>query len=229
MIEAIILAGGFGTRLREVVSDVPKPMAPINGKPFLAYQLENLAKNGVSRIILSVGYMSEKIIEYFGNCYLGMEIVYVVEDQPLGTGGAVKLAIQSCTQDHVYILNGDTFLDVDIATMEELWMADREQIILGVETDDVSRYGSLKVEGGYVVRFSEKSTIGRGLINAGCYLLDTNIFQKIDCGSKFSLEKDYFDKIKNKKIFKVLINNGYFNDIGTPEGYREIQEKFKKK
>lgn len=225
VIEVIILAGGFGTRLRGVVSDLPKPMAPVNGKPFLSYILNELSKQGVGRVILSVGYMAEKIVSFFGVSYLGMELVYVIEDQPLGTGGALKLAMQKCTQDHVYVFNGDTYLEIDIRALEELWKIKRELIIVGVEIDEIGRFGCLEIENGYVVGFSEKSADGRGIINAGCYLLTPRLFNEGNYDSPFSLERDFFNSIENKKMFKVFITNGYFNDMGTPEGYKEMQQK----
>ena len=109
MHEAIVLAGGFGTRLREVLPDLPKPMAPVAGRPFLEILLTSLADKGFSRVVLSLGYMADKIITYFGNSFTGLDLIYVVEDEPLGTGGAVRLALSQCLQDHIYILNGDTF------------------------------------------------------------------------------------------------------------------------
>lgn len=225
MIEAIVLAGGFGTRLRSVVSDVPKPMAPIGDKPFLAYLLKELSQKGVNRVILSVGYKAEIIIKYFGNSYEGMDIEYAVEEEPLGTGGAVQLAMKSCTQDHIYILNGDSYVNIDIEGMEAQWKIDRLQVIVGAVVEDASRFGSILVEDGFVIGFAEKGKSGKGMINAGCYLLDPNKFNKIHQNSPFSLEKDFFEnEIRNKSI-KINVAEGFFIDIGIPEDYKIIQNR----
>lgn len=220
MIEVIILAGGRGTRLRGVVNDVPKPMAPVNGKPFLAYQLETLAQKGVNRIILSVGYMSEKIIKYFGSNYSGMEIEYAIEDQPLGTGGAIKLALKSCTQDHVYVLNGDTYFDYPVRELEELWQRDRRPIITGVNIDNAHRYGRIRLscDSKTVEAFEEKGLAGPGIINAGCYVIPYNFLS--DCTERgFSFEEILLTKNLRDKHLNFLLSDGYFIDIGIPSDY----------
>jgi D-glycero-alpha-D-manno-heptose 1-phosphate guanylyltransferase len=112
--EAIILAGGFGTRLKEVISDIPKPMAPVNGKPFLAWILLYLKKYGIEKVTFSTGHLSEKIEEYFGSEYDGIKIVYAHEKTPMGTGGGIKLAVQKSQSHTLLVLNGDSFFDVDI-------------------------------------------------------------------------------------------------------------------
>lgn len=220
-----MLAGGLGTRLREVVSDVPKPMAPVHGRPFLAYQLEHLAQQGVNRIVLSVCYMSEKIIDYFGNNYSGMDIVYANEDEPLGTGGAVKLAMESCTQDHVYILNGDTYFDVDIKGMEKQWKRNKTQLLVGMKTINCSRYGALEIENGCVIGLSNNIKNSSEFINIGCYLLETSSFKKISKPKVFSFEKDFLSNCPNRNSINLFEYKGYFIDIGIPEDYIKIQEK----
>jgi len=117
--ETIILVGGFGTRLSHIVSDVPKPMIPVNGKPFLKYLFDYLLKNGVTYIILAVGYKSEIIQKYFGDDYKGISITYSVENTPLGTGGAIKKALDCCNEKYVFIVNGDTYFDVDLKQMKD--------------------------------------------------------------------------------------------------------------
>ena len=113
--EAILLAGGIGTRLRSVVPNLPKPMAPVAGRPFLEILLNSLAKKGFKRVVLSVGYMAEKVVSHFGYNFVGMELVYEIEETPLGTGGAVCKAIAQCNTDHVFVFNGDTYLDLEVA------------------------------------------------------------------------------------------------------------------
>jgi len=220
MIEAIVLAGGFGTRLRPVVSDVPKPMAPIGDKPFLAYLLENLSKQGVSRVILSVGYMADKIMGYFGNKYSGMEVIYSKEETPLGTGGAIRLALDLVLGDHVFVFNGDTYLDLEIHIIELLWQNEQKPVIVGVSVDDTSRFGTLKISssGLSVDGFLEKNTKSSGIINAGCYLIPIGLLNEFSSGNKFSFEKEFLEsnKISNFIFFK---SSGYFTDIGIPADY----------
>jgi D-glycero-alpha-D-manno-heptose 1-phosphate guanylyltransferase len=220
MIEAIVLAGGFGTRLRSVVSDVPKPMAPIGEKPFLAYVLQNLSKNGVTRVIVSAGYMSEKIVDYFGHNFFGMDLIYSIEDEPLGTGGAIREAMKLLNGSHAYIFNGDTYLDFDLSAIEREWQKSKKSMILGILVDDVSRYGSVKVDGTKVVGFVEKGLAGEGYINAGCYVFDVNIRKDFACFPKnFSIESDFLmKKYRDINLCFYKVNN-YFIDIGIPDDY----------
>lgn len=141
--EAVILAGGFGTRLREVVPDLPKPMVPIANKPFLEILLGDLARKGFKRVVLSLGYKAEVIITHFGKRFAGMDIAYAVEDTPLGTGGAVRMGMSQCLSDHVFIFNGDTFLDLEADAVELLWQKHRHCIIVARKVSDTSRYGRL--------------------------------------------------------------------------------------
>ncbi|MBO7411049.1 MAG: NTP transferase domain-containing protein, partial [Ottowia sp.] len=129
MMEAIVLAGGFGTRLRQIVSDVPKPMAPVAGRPFLEILLGSLAQKGFSRAVLSLGFMAEKISGHFGAHFKGLNLSYVVEDAPLGTGGAIRLATTACAQEHVFVFNGDTYLDLQVEQLEQQLQASRLPIV----------------------------------------------------------------------------------------------------
>jgi len=152
--EAIVLVGGFGTRLRQVVTDVPKPMAPIAGRPFLGILLGSLAEKGFSRVVLSLGFMAEKISGHFGSQFAGLDLAYVVEDVPLGTGGATRLAVEACTQDHVFVFNGDTYLDLEVDLLEQQWQARRNPIVVGRQVPDTMRYGRLVVDGDRIIRFA---------------------------------------------------------------------------
>src|SRR5580692_7704434 len=136
LMDAIVLAGGLGTRLRSVVSSVPKPMAPVGGRPFLDLLLESLKSKGITRVILSVGYMSEAIISYFQKSRLGMDLVFEVESSPLGTGGAIAAASQHVNSDCVLVLNGDTYLDLDLATICSMWPGDRTPIVVSRAVED---------------------------------------------------------------------------------------------
>lgn len=221
--EAIILAGGFGTRLRDVVSDLPKPMAPIGNRPFLEILLGMLSQKGFTRVTCSLGYMSEKIVSHFGNSFNGMELCYVVEESPLGTGGAVKLALTQCKDDHVFVFNGDTYLDIDVDQVELNWQKNRSPIIIGRWVPDTERYGRLVVSDGCVVDFNEKGIAGPGLINAGCYVLGARQLDGCRLQEKFSLESDYLVQLVKNEIVRCCETNGLFIDIGIPDDYERAQ------
>jgi len=222
--EAIVLAGGLGTRLRQIVADVPKPMAPIGGRPFLAILLNALASKGFRRVILSVGFMAEKISGYFGLQHAGMELVYVVEDQPLGTGGGVRLAMEQIVSDHVFVFNGDTFLNLETVCVEQQWQARQRPLIVGREVPDTARYGRLLAEGRVVIGFTEKGIYGPGLINAGCYVLRRGQLDRFPVGMSFSLESDFLDQAVRRGDFDVFVTDGQFIDIGIPEDFLRAQK-----
>ncbi len=224
--EAIVLAGGLGTRLQSVVSDVPKPMAPIGEKPFLEYIFRYLKKNNITRIILSVGYKWETIKEYFGDSYDDMELVYSVENEPLGTGGAIKKAISYVNEDEVYIINGDTFFDVDLSHLK---LVDSSKIKLSLKKMyDFDRYGCVESDKyGFVTNFSEKSHRPEGNINGGIYLAKTDVFDAFDLKEKFSFEVFMEENFKQLHI-STEVFNGYFIDIGIPADYARAQAELKK-
>lgn len=219
MLEGIVLAGGFGTRLRQAVPDLPKPMAPVNGRPFLEILLDNLARKGFGKVILSLGYMADKISTHFGNGYSGMDLLYVVEEKPLGTGGAIRLAMSECRQDHLFVFNGDTYLDLEVDAVERQWQRARNPVIVGREVDDTTRYGALLTAHGRVTGFSEKGTSGPGLINAGCYVLKSGQLDDFAINTSFSFETDYLAGAVRDSTFDLFTSAGQFIDIGVPEDY----------
>lgn len=221
--EAIVLAGGFGTRLRQVVANVPKPMAPIVGRPFLEILLGSLARKGFSRVVLSLGFMAEKISDHFDTQFAGMDIAYVVEDTPLGTGGAIRLAFEACSQDHVFVFNGDTYIDLEVQSLEQQWEANRHPIIVARQVPDTSRYGRIVVDGGCITSFSEKGIAGSGLINAGCYVLATDALARFPLSQPFSIETDYLVPEVTSATVEVFVTEGMFIDIGIPEDYTRAQ------
>ncbi len=221
--EVIILAGGFGTRLRQVVPDLPKPMAPVAGRPFLDIVLTMLARKGFRRAILSLGYMADKIVSHFGDHFAGMELIYEIEHTPLGTGGAVRLSLAHCKSDHVFVLNGDTYLDIEAADIEKLWQTHHAPIIVARELSDTTRYGRLLAADGHILGFSEKGTAGPGLINAGCYVFPVGMLAGFQFGEAFSLEEDFLSKAVNTQRFDLFVTNGCFIDIGIPEDYARAQ------
>lgn len=226
--EAIILAGGFGTRLRHVVSDVPKPMAPMNdmGKPFLSVLLEKLAEEGMEHLVLSTGYMTEVIENYFGKEYAGICIDYSVEKVPLFTGGAVKLALSKCEEDRVFVLNGDTYFDVDLAAMGLFHAEQKADFTVAIkEMHSFDRYGTVEVQDNRITSFREKKFCQEGWINGGVYCLNQTLLKEIPM-EKFSLEKDFMEKQVSKLTMMAFPSEGYFIDIGVPEDYAIALKKF---
>lgn len=228
--EAIILAGGMGTRLREVIGeDIPKPMAPVNGKPFLEYLLTYLDKWGVERVILASGFKHEVIEEHFGDRYKSQEIVYSREEEPLGTGGAVKQAMEYVNGFTCYVINGDTFFDVNLWKMANAFQAKGADAMMALrKMGDVSRYGVVKIDlENRITDFKEKgSETGMGFINGGTYILQRKAFLELNMPEKFSLETDYFEKYYNKQAVFGVRCYSFFLDIGIPEDYEEAQDAF---
>ena len=221
--EAIILAGGLGTRLRNVVNNLPKPMAPINNRPFLEYILEFLNNQSIYSVILSIGYKAETIQEYFGDNYKNIKLVYNIEKEQLGTGGAIKDSLKYIKNDEVYILNGDTFFNIDLSKIK---LEDNLIEIALKEMKEFERYGVVKIdENGYIQNFKEKSYYKEGLINGGIYLLRREIFDNVDLPKKFSFEEFLENNFKVLQA-KGKIFNGYFIDIGIPEDYEKAKRYF---
>lgn len=223
--EAIVLAGGFGTRLQSVVSDVPKPMAPVDGKPFLEYILSYLQKNGVDKVILSVCYKWEVIKNHFSDKFENISLSYVVEEEPLGTGGAIKEALKQIVSETVYVVNGDTFFNINLNKME---LVHNESIIIALKSmNDFDRYGCVETDAhGIVSSFKEKGYRDFGNINGGIYLINKNIFNNYSFETNFSFEEFMQKNFKTLHI-KTKIFDNYFIDIGIPEDYSRVQEEIK--
>jgi D-glycero-alpha-D-manno-heptose 1-phosphate guanylyltransferase len=220
--EAIILAGGLGTRLRSVVSDVPKAMAPVAGRPFLELLLCSLKAKGISRAILSVGYMSEVIISHFQKRPISMDLEYEVESTPLGTGGAIAAALRHVTGDHVFVFNGDTYLDLDLGAVAAMWPGDGTPIVVTRSVEDTERFGSLELADGRIARFFGSGKKGAGVVNAGCYLIPRNAFAGVSLPDMFSFEQDYLG-LRPPLSLRAFVSNGQFIDIGIPEDFRRAQ------
>lgn len=221
--EAIVLAGGLGTRLKKRVPDLPKSMALISGRPFMEILLGKLSRSGFTRVVLSLGYMSEKLTAHFGHSYRGVELVYEVERQPLGTGGAIRAALAHCRSDHVFVFNGDTYLDLEVDEVESMWRSNLRPIIVVRAVDDIARYGGVQMSGGRVIAFHEKGRTGAGLINAGCYVLPKNAPHDFPPEQHFSFERDYLIQAVQRLHFDGFVTGGYFIDIGVPEDYARAQ------
>ena len=210
--EAIILAGGLGTRLRSAVPDLPKCMAPINGKPFIAFVIDHLQKQGIEKFILSLGYKSEAIIEFIIKEYSYKNFQFVIEDEPLGTGGAIKLACSKTTTENVIATNGDTLFKVKLDKLFSLHQQQNAECTLSLKPMlNFERYGVVELkENNSILSFKEKQFYEQGLINGGLYALNVQSFLQKDFSEKFSFEKDYlekyFKKVKNGKNASSLSN-----------------------
>ncbi len=230
--KAILLAGGKGTRLRSEVPDLPKPMAPVCGLPFLEILMLNLVEKGIESITLSVGYRHEVIQEYFGTRFKNIKINYVIEDTPLGTGGALVKSLQSCDENEpVFVFNADTFIDLDLHEMYQAYSASEMDIAIALKRKkDTSRYGRVSIDKlkSQITGFEEKSGSEPGYINTGVYLLRKSFLNKIKYGHSFSLENDIFMKNFSQFSFFSYLTDGYFIDIGVPEDYRLAQHDMKK-
>ena len=222
--EAIILAGGLGTRLRSVVADVPKCMAPVNGIPFINFVISYLKNEGVDKFILSLGYKSEIIIDYIEREFKNTAIEYVIEDEPLGTGGAIKLACSKVKGTDVLILNGDTLFNIDIKYFSSFHAENKADFSVALkEMKNFSRYGSVEFNEDFSLKaFNEKMFCGKGYINGGVYALNVKTFLLQHFPSVFSFEKDYLEKNINSKKFYGLPCDYYFIDIGIPEDYNRF-------
>lgn len=225
--EAIVLVGGLGTRLRQVVPDLPKPLAPVAGRPFLAWLLDALAGARMRRVILATGHMAEAVESVVGRGWGDMEVVYSREHAPLGTGGAVRLAARHVSGDGVHLLNGDTWLRYHPAGLEAATR--RAGCALGIAlaaVDDVARYGAVEVSDGKVAGFREKGGTGAGLINAGSYFLTGAALRGLPDVQAFSFEERVLAPMAMRGEVAAFADTAGFIDIGVPEDYARAQSMF---
>ncbi len=222
--EAIILAGGLGTRLASRLSGVPKPMAPVAGRPFLQILLNQLKEAGCTRVLLSVGHLHAVIRDHFGQSYGGMRIGYAIEEMPLGTGGAIRKALALAREDAVLVLNGDTFLEADYAAMMRFHRTEDAAMTMAVAwQDDVARYGGVVVSDRHVIGFQEKGRKGAGWINAGAYVLNHDFEWPAELEGRFSFEKQVLTPRVSELRPAAFTVSGYFLDIGVPEDFDRAQ------
>lgn len=227
--EAIILAGGFGTRLQSVVSDVPKPMAPVCNRPFLEFQLDYLINQGIERVVLSLGYLPEAVIAHFGDHYKSLQLFYAVEEQPLGTGGAIAWAAEKIEGDYFWVFNGDSLFEVNLSEMEKACNNSSAGFALALrKVQDVSRYGSVETDSkGMITLFKEKSTVpAPGYINGGVYLIRKEDLIANVPEQRFSIEKSLFMPADRPVAMFGYPCDNYFIDIGIPEDYKKAQYDF---
>lgn len=225
--EAIILAGGFGTRLAHMLEGIPKPMAEVAGRPFLEYVLDDLVKQGVKRIVLAVCYEKEVIIKHFSDNYKGAEILYSVEDTPLLTGGAIKKAMSLVEGERFFVVNGDTYFPVDLSELgASRTEEDSTSVVIAVkEMRDFSRYGRVVFEeNGIVTDFLEKEPCDCGHINGGVYDIPKEVLQSYP--ESFSLEELCFPQLLKEKKILASVHEDFFIDIGVPEDFLLAQDIF---
>lgn len=227
--EAIVLAGGMGTRLAGRLNGVPKPMAPIAGRPFLEILLSQLRRAGCTRVILSVGHLHEVIEHHFGAHFRGMAIDYAIEDAPLGTGGAIRAALRKAKEKSVLVTNGDTFLDADYAAMMRFHETEAAVLSMAVtHRADIGRYGGVIVSEKRITGFQEKGRSGPGWINAGAYAIDKDLHWPAHLPEKFSFETDFLAQEIAILVPAAYEANGFFLDIGVPEDLDRAQTELTK-
>lgn len=224
--DAVILAGGFGTRLAAVVSEVPKPMAPVAGRPFLERLLDRLIAQGLTRAVLAVGHKREVIQQHFGDRYRNLAIAYSIESEPLGTGGALRQAFEEHQLERALALNGDTYCTADLAALSAAHQAQaRAATLTLVPMADAGRYGAVELDGaGRIAAFREKDPAPKpGLINAGIYALDRRVFT-LASEKKFSFEQTILQAHAATAGFAGHIaQDALFIDIGVPDDYHRAQ------
>lgn len=227
-VRTVILAGGMGTRLRQVVPDRPKVIAEINGKPFITYLLDQLVDAGINQVLISTGYMAMRIEETIGFSYRGLKVGYTQEKTPLGTAGALKLAEQIVDKEYCMVMNGDSYTEFNAKSLFESGKQKNSSIMLLVKmVSDTTRFGTIQMnEQNEIVRFVEKGdNVGAGFINTGVYIMKTSALQNIPNKSPCSLEYDFFPFMIGKNIYGYE-TEGRFIDIGTPESYSQAEKFF---
>lgn len=222
--EVIILAGGLGTRLREAVPELPKCMAPVNGKPFIAYVIEHFQQQGINNFIFALGYKSEAF-ESLLSSLSTINYQLSIEHEPLGTGGAIKLACNPASSENVFVTNGDTLYKADLSLLSAYHLEKKADCTLSLKPmHDFSRYGVVEISNdGKLESFKEKQFYTSGYINGGLYALNKNRFLQEQLPDKFSFEKDYLEKLYTERKMYGNVQDEYFIDIGIPEDYAKAQ------
>jgi D-glycero-alpha-D-manno-heptose 1-phosphate guanylyltransferase len=227
--EAVVLAGGLGTRLRAAVPDLPKCMAPVAGRPFLAYVIDALRLQGIQRFVFSLGYKAEVIEDFLKSAYPTLLYKTVVEDEPLGTGGAVQLAVTKCRTENILVANGDTLFKIDLWGFEKVHDENNSECTLALKPlQHFDRYGAVAVRNNQVISFKEKQFYKEGLIDGGIYILNKSRFLQRHLPQQFSFETEYLQRFASEETFYGSVQDGYFIDIGIPADYEQAQKDFQK-
>lgn len=227
-ITALILAGGFGTRLQNVVDSRPKVLAPVAGRPFLTFLLDQLILAGFSHVVLCTGYKAENVEASFGQAYKSLSIRYSHESEPLDTGGALRLALPFIETDFALVMNGDSYVDVRLCPhLKWCFERDRDAVLFLTRVPDTSRFGKVIADAnGLIINFEEKEkNQGTGWVNAGIYILKKSLLMSMPLGKPFSLEWEFFPSLVKKSLFGRKID-AKFIDIGTPDSYNMAESFF---
>jgi NDP-sugar pyrophosphorylase family protein len=223
---AVVLAGGMGTRLRSVVADLPKVLAPVAGRPFLTYLLDQIANAGIQRVVLSTGYLAEQFAEVIGDRYRNMQIIYAHEEQPLGTGGAIRFACGFADAEQLLVMNGDSYCDADLSSYID-WHVDggHDVSLMLAKVSDASRYGTVEMDAdGRITAFIEKRPeSAAGCINAGVYLFRRAMLEQFPTGPS-SMERDVFPVWLRERAMMGWVTEAEFIDIGIPSDYQRSHE-----
>ncbi len=227
--EAIILAGGLGTRLKETIGAMPKCMAPVNGKPFLSYIFEYLAQQKCTRAILSLGYKHRLVTDWLEDQDFLFEVDCIIENEPLGTGGGILAAIEEAKTDDVVALNGDTMFKVNLQEQLAFHKKNNAATTLALKKmHQFDRYGVVNInDQNIITSFEEKHFCEEGLINGGVYCINKEAYLAKPLQEKFSFERDYLERFCDEKKFYGYVSDSYFIDIGIPVDYTLAQEDFK--
>lgn len=223
--EAVVLAGGLGTRLRSEVPDLPKCMAPVGGRPFIDILIDRLLQQGIRHIVFSLGYRADAVQNHLKSAYPDADFSFVVEDEPLGTGGAVMAALEAVREETVFVLNGDTHFDVDLSRLAEFHGKTHADCTVALKPmRDISRYGRVETDAeGRILAFREKEPCREGTINGGVYIVEKNALQKAGLPERFSFEEGYLSAFLQRYRIMGMPQDRYFIDIGIPEDYRRAQ------
>jgi len=229
--DAVILCGGKGERLQSEVSDAPKVMAIVDGQPFLDFVIDYLKGQGIARVVLCTGYKAEMVEEFYASNERQIEIVFSREEEPLGTGGAVRLAQASIRSDTFFVVNGDSFLPADLKGFLDFHLSKEAAVsIIVAKVQEGGDYGNIMLdENGRIIDFQEKEVqAGKTLVNAGTYCFDRSVFKSMPGQNAFSLEHEFFPSLAGGNLFGYIVDEEFL-DIGTPERYRLAREKLKKR
>jgi D-glycero-alpha-D-manno-heptose 1-phosphate guanylyltransferase len=227
--EAIVLAGGLGTRLRDAVPELPKCMAPVNGQPFISYVIGHLEQQGIGHFIFALGYRSDAFIEYLSERLPQGNYEITIEQFPLGTGGAIQFACRQARQENVVVVNGDSLFKTDLFYQADFHFAHDAHCTLALKPmKDFNRYGAVELNPDHTIAsFREKQFLEKGLINGGVYILNVRSFFNKFLPEAFSFETDYLQQYFDEKNMYGVISDAYFIDIGVPEDYDRAQTELK--
>ncbi len=223
--EVVLLCGGLGTRLQATVGNTPKALAPVGDKPFLYWLFQYLEQQNFTNIVLSLGHLSAAVVEYCHANYAHLPLQYSIENQPLGTGGAIKQSLSLIKNNSFFVMNGDTLFNIDTEGLMNNAKAWNTDISIALKNKkNFERYGTVELSAVQRIKaFHEKKFTEEGLINGGVYLLEKNVFDSFEETPVFSFEKDILEiKLNDYKIHGFEFDS-YFIDIGVPDDYAKAQ------